>query len=98
MARKEKPQIVNIESILANPSDKAKLMGFLDEAVICKEKIADQQESIRAIRDEALQQVGLAPKLFNQLLAISYTKNPMEKQDEIHSLDAAIEILFASDV
>jgi ATP-dependent protease Clp ATPase subunit len=96
MARKEKPQIVNIESILNNSADKSKLIGFLDESVICKEKIADQQESIRAIRDEALQQIGLAPKLFNQLLAISYSNKPFEKQSEIHSLDAAIEVLFAT--
>jgi hypothetical protein len=94
MAKQQKTEVRSLEDILANSADRSKLQGFLDEGVICKQRIADQQESIKAIRDEALQQIGLAPKQFNQLLAISYGNNPFEKQSEMHALDIAIEILF----
>jgi len=91
-----KPEIVNIESILNNPKDKATLQGFIDEAVRLKMIIKDNNESIKAIKDEALEKIGLDPKMFNALVKIATNNNALETQSEIHALDAAIEILFSS--
>ena len=97
MAKREKPEIREITDIVANKADKVALHGFLDEAVRCKLKIADEQESIKLIREEALKQVGLDPKLFGSLVNIAYKNNYLETQSEIHSLDSAIELLFSND-
>lgn len=92
-----KPEIVNIESILANPKDKSALQGFIDEAVRLKMIIKDHNESIKIIKDEALEKIGLDPKLFGSLVRIAANNNALETQSQIHALDSAIEILFSVD-
>lgn len=94
MAKKEKPSIVSIEAILANPSDKSKLMTFLEEAVRCKLRIADEMEAIKGLREEATEKLGLESKLFNQLVKVSFNNSYSETKAEISALESAIEILF----
>jgi len=94
MAKKEKPAIVSIEAILANPSDKSKLMTFLEEAVRCKLRIADEMEAIKGLREEAAEKLGLESKLFNQLVKVSFNNSYSETKAEISALESAIEILF----
>jgi hypothetical protein len=96
MARKEKPVERDIAEILNNPVDKSTLRGFLSEAVLVRQKLADEQESFRVLRSEAFEKLGLSPKLFNSLVRISYDNNHLEKLSEIHALDDAIEMLFAT--
>ena len=92
--KKEKPQIREIEDILNNPSDKSKLQNFLDEGVRCKTRVADENEAIKDLRETAKEDLGLDPKLFNQLVQIGFKNNYLEKQHEMSALDSAIEILF----
>lgn len=92
--KKQKQEPVNIVNILNNPVDKSKLLGFLDEACRCKLLIKDHNESIKCMKEEALEQIGLDPKMFNSLLKITYDNNAAEKQSEISDLESAIEILF----
>jgi hypothetical protein len=97
MAKKEKPQVREIEDILSNPSDKAKLQGFIDEAARCKQLIADQNESIKGIREVAVEEIGINPKLFNSLVKVSFDGSSMETKATINSLDTAIAILFGTE-
>jgi hypothetical protein len=94
MAKKEKPQFVSIETIWNNPNDRAKLQGYIDEAVRCKLLIADQNESIKGIKEVAAEEIGLQPKLFSSLVSISLNHSYLEKKDEIDQLDSAISMLF----
>lgn len=96
MAKKTKAEPVSITTILNNPVDKKKLQSMIDEAVRCKFLIADQNESIKAIKDEALEQIGVEPKLFSSLVKIAYDNNYAEKQHELSDLDDAIELLFGT--
>lgn len=91
---KDKKQIVSIEAILANPSDKSKLVTFLEEAVRCKLRIADEMEAIKGLREEAGEKLGLESKLFNQLVKVSFNNSYSETRAEISALESAIEILF----
>ena len=93
MAKKEKPQVRRLDDIVNNTADRAKLQNLLDEAVQCKVKIADQNESIKGIREDAFEAVGISPKMFNQLLGIWYNRNFEEKQEELNSLDSAIQLM-----
>jgi hypothetical protein len=92
--KKEKPQIRQLEDILGNPSDKSKLESFLDEAVRCKTRMADENEALKDLRETAKEDLGLDPKQFNQLSAIAFKNNFLEKQAEFSALDFAIEALF----
>jgi hypothetical protein len=94
---KLKPEFVSIETILNNPADKAKLVGYIDEAVRCKLKIADENESIKGIKEVAAEEIGLKPKLFSSLVSISLNNSYLEKKDEIDQLDSAIAMLYDVD-
>lgn len=89
-----KHDIVSVEAILANSSDRSKLQNFLDEAVRCKMRMADENESIKVLREEAAEKLGLEPKLFNQLVKVAFNSSYSETRAEISALESAIEILF----
>jgi hypothetical protein len=91
--RKAKAEVRPIEDILNNAKDRATLQNFLDEAVRCKVRISDEQESIKAMRDEAKEKTGIEGKMFNSLLALFYNNNFDEKKAEIDSLETAIDLL-----
>lgn len=94
MAQKQKPVFVSIEAILANTSDKSKLLTFIEEGVRCRLRIADENEAIKGLREEAAEKLGLEPKLFNQLVKVAFNSSYTETKAEISALESAIEILF----
>lgn len=94
MPKVGKREIRPIEDILNNKSDRAKLQNFLDEAVRSKGRIAQEQEQLKAIKDAAIEDVGIEGKMFNQLTALFFNNNFSEKQAELEKLDTAIEMLL----
>lgn len=90
---KAKTETRRIDEILNNSKDRAVLQNFLDEAVRCKFRIADEQESIKAMREEAIEKTGIEGKMFNALVALFYNNNFDEKRAEIDKLETAIEML-----
>lgn len=94
MAKQPKPQAVSLDSILSNPSDKSKLEAYIKEAVIHKEKIKFEQEGIKDIREDAFEQIGIEPKIFNELVKIKFKGNYAEEKDRISDIDSALELLF----
>jgi hypothetical protein len=91
---KEKVEHRQIEDIMANSVDKKKLLSFIDEAVRVKRRIADENESFKAIKEEAEEQIGCNPKLFQQLVKISVDNSYIETKTNISALESAIEMLF----
>ena len=92
--KKEKPEARRIEDILNNSADRKKLQNFIDEAVRCKVRMADEQESFKGIRDVAVEEIGIEGKMFNQLTALFFNNNFTEKQAELEKLETAIELLM----
>ena len=82
-----------IEDILNNPARKSKLKNFIDEAVRCKQSIADKNEDMKILATEAAEQVNVDPKLFRQLVTLYFKNSFAEKQAEISALESAIEML-----
>jgi|SRR5579859_1531300 len=89
-----KKSFTEISDIIKNPSTNSKLKAFIDEAVNAKIKILDQNEAIKGLRDEALNQLGLQPKMFNFLVSLMFNNNFDEKLHEIGEQETAIEGLM----
>lgn len=98
MVKKAKPEVRDIVSILNNPADKKKLTNFIDEALRCKQKVDDENESIKVLREEALDQIGIEGKMFNSLLRLYHTGKFAEKHEEVSQLEMAIEMLTGQHV
>ena len=81
----------DIGSIMKDPRLAATLSNYIDEAVTCKTAIATQQTHIKAIRDNALEEIGLNPKLFNAYVAASfnndYTKRKQNLDEQVTLLE-----------
>lgn len=90
----KKTPSVPIDAILNNSKDRAVLQNFLDEAVRCKVRISDEQESIKGLREEAMEKTGIEPKMFNNLVSMFYNNNFDEKKEELGNLEIAIELLM----
>lgn len=86
----------DIESILNNSSDKAKLKNSIDEAILIKKAIKTKNEDFKVIADDAAEKVGIDPKLFKQLVSLYLKNNFAEKQAELSALESAIEMLVMS--
>ena len=75
-----------IREIMAQPSMKTKLSSYVDEAVKCKQKISHEQENIKALRDAALDELGLKPAVFNQYVAMVYNNDYVQRKDKFEEL------------
>ena len=84
----------DVNDILRVPAKRAKLQSFIDEAVRCRMKILDEQESIKGIREAAVDDLNIQPKMFNTLVSLFFNNNFEQKQLEIQQLDCAIEALM----
>lgn len=84
----------DVHEILQNPADRAKLQNYVDEAVRCKTKILDQQESIKTLKDSAVEAVGIEPKMFNTLVSLFFNNNFDQKKEEIEKIEMALEALM----
>lgn len=83
-------KFTDISSIMKDPSMKAKLSNFIDEAVTCKGAIAAQQTQIKGLRDMAVEELGLNPKLFSAYVAAAYNNDYKKRKD---SLDEQVVLL-----
>lgn len=80
-----------IREIMAQPSMKARLNSFIDEAVNAKQKIQHQQEIIKGLREGALDELGLKPAVFNQYVAMVYNNDYVQRKDKLEELIDLIE-------
>jgi hypothetical protein len=86
-----KKNFVDVISVLNNKTTAAKLQNFIDEVCRCKTKILDQNESIKGLREAAVDELGISPKMFNTLVSLHFNNDFAEKLEEIQQLEAAIE-------
>jgi hypothetical protein len=71
----------DIQSIMKDPTAKAKLSNLVDEAVTCKSAIAMQQANIKVLRDSALEDLQLSPKLFNLYVTACFNNDFAARKD-----------------
>lgn len=90
----KKKQFVEITTVLRDSSQRAKLQNYIDEVVRCKTKILDQNESIKVLRDSAVEDLNIEPKMFNSLVSLFFNNNFEQKKEELEKLEAAINALM----
>jgi len=88
-----KKQFIEVSTVLQDPAMKAKLQNFVDEVIREKMAILDKQESIKVIRDQAVETLNIEPKMFNSIVSLFFNNNFEEKQDEIERMQQVIELL-----
>ena len=76
----------DIKEIMEQPSMKATLTSYVDEAVKCKQNITHEQEQIKALRDHALDELGLKPAVFNAYVAMVYNNDYVQRKDKLEEL------------
>ena len=69
----------NINDIMKNPREKAKLSNLIDEAVRCKTKIDFEKQTIKSLRDVAVDELGLKPALFNSYVNATFNKDYLDR-------------------
>lgn len=80
----------SIDTIMKDPASKNLLNSLIDEAIECKTAIQTQQQSIKILREKALDDLGLNPKLFNAYVAASFNNDYQQRKD---SLDEQVTLL-----
>jgi hypothetical protein len=85
----------NIEDILKDPTLKAKLNNLVDEAVRCKIRIQQEQETIKDLRDVAKNDLSLNPKLFNYYVGMVYNNDYAARKDNLDQLSTLIDAVMA---
>lgn len=91
----------NINDIMKDPKQKAKLSNLIDEAVICKTKIDFEKQTIKSLRDVAVDELGLKPALFNSYVNATFNNDYLDRkeglEEQIDLLDAIINESGAND-
>lgn len=76
----------DISEIMAQPRMKALLTSYVDEAVKCKSAIALQQETLKGFRDNAVDELGLKPAVFNAYVQMVYCNDYLQRKDKLTEL------------
>lgn len=89
----KKKSFVEIGTILKSPALKSKLQNYIDEILRSKSKILDEQEHIRGIRDAAIDDLSIEPKMLNALVGMFFNNNFDQKLEELNKLEEAIRLI-----
>lgn len=76
----------DISEIMSQPRMKALLSTYVDEAVNCKTRIGVEQETIKAIREKALDELGLKPAVFNTYVTMVFNNDYVQRKDKLEEL------------
>lgn len=87
-------KFASIEDIMKDPAKKAKLQNLVDEAVGCKTKIAFEQQNIKALRDAALEDLGLKPQLFNNFVAMTFNNDYVQRKEGLEQQLTLVELVM----
>lgn len=84
----------DIQSIMKDPLARAKLQNLVDEAVQAKAAIANQQLIIKALRETALSELELNPKLFNAYTSASFNNDYSVRKEALDEQLTLLEIVM----
>ncbi|WP_407303480.1 hypothetical protein [Acinetobacter sp.] len=88
-----------INEIMAQPSMKALLNSYIDEAVKCKTAIALQQELLKGFREQALNELGLKPAVFNTYVQMVYQNDYVQRKGKLQELiDLVDQVMLDQDL
>ena len=79
---------------MRDPAAKAKLTNLVDEAVQSKLKIQGEQQTIKELRDNAFETLGLKPALFNNYVACVFNNDYQTRKDNLEQQLVLVEVLM----
>jgi hypothetical protein len=92
----KKKAYTDVAKVIADPANKARLQTYIDEVVRCKTKILDENESIKTLRDTAVEELNIEPRMFTALVSLFFNNNFEQKREELEKLEAAINALLGT--
>lgn len=76
----------SILEIMQMPSYRARLQSFADEALKCKQNIQFEQENLKALRENAAEELGIKPAVFNNYIDMLYKNDYVQRHDKFSEL------------
>ncbi len=91
--KKTKPEF-SIEKVLNDDILMKQLEGFIEEVIIVQEKINQEKESLKDIKNEAKDSMGLSPKILLKLVRLKTGQSSIEgAEKELEELRQLVEAL-----
>lgn len=85
----------SLETLQTNPVTRKQLEGFIEEIVLCKRKITQENDAIKDIRRESKDSLGIPGKILMRLVRENMEPGTLEAEaheiEEVQALHVAIE-------
>lgn len=79
---------------LNSPNDRQMLKGFIDEAVIIRQKQKELSEALKDIKNEAKDKLNIKPKTFGSVVKVVYNQTMKDVQDEFSEVETVIGTIY----
>lgn len=83
-----------IDSIMKDPSAHARLSTFIDEVLTCKAKVAVEQQNIKALREAAVDELKINPKLFNAYVSAAFNNDYQQRKEGLDEQVSLLEFIM----
>lgn len=93
MSNMPKEDIYDVVS-LSTEADCNALRGFIEEAVLCKQRIESEQEALKDIKNEAKERLKVKPALFNKLVTAVHKDSAKKSRDDFEEFDEILNKLY----
>lgn len=93
----QKKQFTSVPDILKSATQRGKLESYIDEAVKSKMKILDENNTIKSIREAAVEELGISPKMFNALVGTYFNNNFEQRFEEAEEMSATLYSLMQTE-
>lgn len=82
--------VINLKS----ESDKLAMKGFIEEAVLRKQKIKMENEGLKDIRNECRDRLNITPSTFNKVVKIVMNADMNKERNEFDNIETIIETIY----
>lgn len=82
----KQPKHRTVGEIMKNPTMRAKLNSYIDEAVKIKTKIQSEQQMLKSLREAVVEELGLKASVFNSQVDMMFKNDYQERLDKYEEL------------
>jgi uncharacterized protein (UPF0335 family) len=93
--KKTKPEF-SIDNVLNDENLLKQLEGFIEEVVISQQKVSQEKEALKDIKNEAKDSMGIPPKMLMKLVRLKSGESSLEgAEKELEELRQLLEAITA---